>query len=111
MKLAVKYGSALLIADGQCLWAIRTTLCQHVPVPEVYGSCQNGNEIFIYMELVEGRTLEDIGDILTHTDRALIYHQLHHNVTSLRSLRQASGNSCRIQKAPTRNSYSRQRPG
>jgi hypothetical protein len=48
---------------------------------------------FIYMELVEGRTLEDVGDTLTQTDHALIHRQLHHIVTSLRSLRQASSNS------------------
>jgi hypothetical protein len=93
MKLLVKYGSSLSIAEGQCLWAIRTTLGQHVPVPEVYGWCRDGNEVFIYMELVEGRTLEDAEDTLTQTDHALIHRQLHHIVISLRSLRQAPGDS------------------
>ena len=93
MKLLVKYGSSLSIAEGQCLRAIRTTLGQPVPVPEVYGWCRDGNEVFIYMELVEGQTLEDVGDTLTRTDYAFIHRQLRHIVTSLRSLRPASGDS------------------
>jgi aminoglycoside phosphotransferase (APT) family kinase protein len=91
MKLLVKYGSSLSIAEGQCLWAIRKALGQDIPVPEVYGWRRDGNEVFIYMQLIEGQTLEDIWDKLAQTDRALIRHQLRHIVTSLRSLRQASG--------------------
>jgi len=91
MKLLVKYGSSLSIAEGQCLWAIRKALGQDIPVPEVYGWRRDGNEVFIYMQLIEGQTLEDIWDKLAQTDRALIRRQLRHIVTSLRSLRQASG--------------------
>jgi hypothetical protein len=93
MKLLVKYGPSLSIAEGQCLWAIRKSLGQQVPVPEVYGWRRDGKEVFIYMQLIEGQTLEDAWDTLAEIDRAQIHRQLRHIVTSLRSLRQASHDS------------------
>lgn len=40
------------------MWTIRHLL-PNVPVPEVYGWCQDQGETFIYMQLVDGITLED----------------------------------------------------
>lgn len=88
MNLVVKYGSSLSIAEGQCLWVIRKSLGHQVPVPEVFGWCRDGGEVFIFQQLVEGQTLEDARDTLAEVDRAQIYRQLRHIVTSLRSLRQ-----------------------
>jgi hypothetical protein len=93
MNLLVKYGTTLSIAEGQCMWAIRYTLGQQVPVPEVYGWRRDGKEVFIYMQLIEGQTLEDAWDALSQTDRASIHRELHQIVQSLRSLRQPSGDS------------------
>jgi hypothetical protein len=42
LNLLVKYGKEITIAEGQCLWAIRRLLPYQVPVPEVYGWCQEG---------------------------------------------------------------------
>ena len=75
------------------MWAIRHTLGQQVPVPEVYGWCRDGKEVFIYMQLIEGQTLEDAWNTLSKTDRASIHRELHQIVQSLRSLRQPSGDS------------------
>jgi hypothetical protein len=93
MKLVVKYGPSVSIAEGQCLWAIRKSIGQQVPVPEVYGWRRDGNDVFIYMQLIEGPTLEDAWDTLAENDQAQIHQQLRHIVTSLRSLRQASHES------------------
>jgi aminoglycoside phosphotransferase (APT) family kinase protein len=93
MKLVVKYGPSLSIAEGQCLWAIQKSIGQEVPVPEVYDWCRHRNDVFIYMQLVEGQTLEDAWDTLAENDRTQIHQQLRHILTSLRSLRQASHES------------------
>jgi hypothetical protein len=58
LNLLVKYGGAVSVAEGQCLWMIRTYLGHEVLVPEVYGWCLDGEETFIYMELIRGSTLE-----------------------------------------------------
>jgi hypothetical protein len=93
MHLIVKYGTTLSIAEGQCMWAIRSTLGQQVPVPEVYGWCRDGKEVFIYMQLIEGQTLEDAWDTLAQAERASIHHELRRIVKSLQSLRQPLGDS------------------
>src|SRR5271163_747194 len=49
LNLLVKYGGAVSITEGECLWLIRTCLGDKVPVPEVYGWCRDGEETFIYM--------------------------------------------------------------
>jgi hypothetical protein len=74
MKLLVKYGSSLSTAEGQCLWAVRKSLDPQVPVPEVYGWCRDGKAVFICMQLIEGQTLEDSGDVLAPIDQAQIDH-------------------------------------
>lgn len=93
MNLIVKYGTTLSIAEGQCMWAIRSTLGQQVLVPEVYGWFRDGKEVFIYMQLIEGQTLEDTWDTLAQTERASIHHELCRIVKSLQSLRQPPGDS------------------
>lgn len=90
IKLLVKYGPSFSIAEGQCLRAIRTTLGEQVPVPEVYGWCQDSGEVFIYMQLVEGQALGNIWDTLIQTDRVQLTRQLRDIIKSLRLLRQAS---------------------
>jgi hypothetical protein len=45
LNLIVKYGREITIAEGQCLWAIRRLLPYQVPVPEVYGWCEEGGEV------------------------------------------------------------------
>jgi aminoglycoside phosphotransferase len=89
LKLIVKYGSssAVTIAEGQCLWAIRR-LIPTVPVPEVYGWCHDEGQTFIYMELIEGSTLEEAWPDMDIEDRYSICSQLNSVLEDLRSLRQ-----------------------
>lgn len=58
----------------------------------MYGWCRDG-EVFIYMQLIEGQTLEDAWDTLAQTECASIFHALRQMVQSLWSLRQASRDS------------------
>jgi len=88
LNLLIKYGWEITIAEGQCLWAIRHLLRDLVPVPEVYGWCQDGKDTFIYMELIQGATLEEWWPDMATRERQDICEQLRKMVDSLRTLRQ-----------------------
>jgi hypothetical protein len=92
LGLVVKYGRApdVTVAEGQCLWALRRVL-PNVPVPEVYGWIHDGGQVFIYMELVQGATLEERWDSLDRADRTGICQQLRALLSELRKLRHAPG--------------------
>ena len=77
-------------AEGQCLWALRRFL-PSVPVPEVYGWTHDGGQAFIYMELVQGLTLEKQWDHIDSTGRDDICQQLSAIVAELRKLRHSPG--------------------
>lgn len=87
LNLLVKYGSAITVAEEQCLWAIGRFV-PDVPVPEVYGWCRDNSETFIYMQLVGGITLEQSWPDLSVEERLDICKQLRHIVGNLRQLRQ-----------------------
>lgn len=90
LGLVVKFGGAprVTVAEGQCLWALRHAL-PNFPVPEVYGWTHDDGEVFIFMELVQGVTLEDRWDALDRTERTGICTQLASLLAVLRSLRHA----------------------
>jgi len=88
LKLVVKYGSQITIAEALCLWAIRRVLPNQVPVPEVYSWCEDGGEFFIYMELIQGETLENKWPSLSKPERIDVCGQLRVMLSELRSLKQ-----------------------
>lgn len=90
LGLVVKHGTHITVAEAQCLWAIRQRLGPRVPVPELYGWCTEGGEVFIYMELIQGTTLSDAIEKkkLKQKDLQHIASQLRDVVLALRSLRQ-----------------------
>lgn len=64
MGLLVNYGTEVTIAEAQCLLLIRKTISHTVSVPEVFVWCKDNNEVFIYMELVDGITpREELGNV------------------------------------------------
>ncbi|KAI1093218.1 kinase-like domain-containing protein [Rostrohypoxylon terebratum] len=87
LSLLVKYGSQVSIAEAECLLLVRKHL-PSVPVPEVYGWCNDQNQTFIYMELVEGRTLEDAWDYISEDERISICSELQGMVSAWRQLSQ-----------------------
>ncbi|CAG8949365.1 hypothetical protein HYFRA_00004992 [Hymenoscyphus fraxineus] len=91
MKLIVKYGAKIKMSEGQCLWAIRS-LCPNVPVPEVYGWCEDDGETFIYMEHIEASTLEQGWPGLDVEERYEICTQLCKILSELRQLQQEPSN-------------------
>lgn len=54
----VEFGFDESIAEGQCLYAIRRILGLNFPIPEIFGWCEEGEKTFIFMELIDGLTLE-----------------------------------------------------
>jgi hypothetical protein len=92
LGLIVKFGSHISITEAINLWAIRRVFQDVIPVPEVYGwrvSEQEGTvrEVFIYMQLVQGPTLEQQWPELSATDKQTICSDLRAKVSCLRSLR------------------------
>jgi aminoglycoside phosphotransferase (APT) family kinase protein len=69
---------------------IRNTLSQVVPVPEVYGLCKDGDQVFIYMELVDGMTLEKSWDTMIEREKTSVCQQLRDMVKALRGVKQDS---------------------
>jgi hypothetical protein len=88
LSLLVKYGKDITIAEGQCLWALRRFLPSQVPVPDVYGWCEDNGEVFIYMELVRGVTLEKRWESLSKQERKIVCDQLRAMLLALRNLQQ-----------------------
>ena len=90
LNLLVKYGSEITLAEGQCLWLMRHFLARDVPVPEIYGWRKDGDETFLYMELIEGDTLEYRWDSLSQGEKTAICAQLRRMTSAWRGLRQGS---------------------
>ena len=88
MELFIKWGVDARISEAQCLYAIRRYLKGDVPVPEVYGWRTDGNEKYIYMEYVQGKTLEQVWDVMEPDDKATICHELRIPFQCLRQLDQ-----------------------
>ncbi|KAF8598105.1 kinase-like protein [Ceratobasidium sp. AG-I] len=89
LGLTVKYGRNVAISEGQCLWAIRNLLGNDVPVPEVYGWTTDCGLVYVYMEHIEGETLEAQWDYLSEVDKVDVCRQLHTMLAHLRRLKQA----------------------
>jgi hypothetical protein len=92
LGLIVKFGSHVSITEAINLWVIRRVFQDAIPVPEVYGWRvleQEGKirEVFIYMQLVPGPTLEQKWPELSATDKQTICSDLRAKVSCLRSLR------------------------
>ncbi|KAI1483248.1 kinase-like domain-containing protein [Daldinia eschscholtzii] len=88
LGLVVKYGSAITIAEAQCLWYFNKHMKDTVPTPELYGWCCDNGETFIYMEFIKADTLEDAWPLLSQADQNTICEQLRTFVKAWRSLRQ-----------------------
>lgn len=87
LGLLVKFGYLVSEAEAQCLLLVRKYL-PTVPVPEVYGWLHDGRQCFVYMELLEGETLEDCWDDLSEDDKRIVCRQLRGFVATWRRLPQ-----------------------
>ncbi|KAJ5413493.1 kinase-like protein [Penicillium sp. CMV-2018d] len=88
MGLVVKWGVLVNIHEAQSTYAVYHLLNGRVPVPEVFGWRTDGDEKFIYMQYVQGQTLEEAWDSLQPTDRDIIVQKLRMICDNLRQLEQ-----------------------
>jgi hypothetical protein len=88
LDLVVKFGKEprVTIAEGQCLWWLHRHL-PRVPVPEIYGWIEDEAEVFLYMQLAEGVTLEKRWDSLGREDKVGVCEQLRDIAVELRQVK------------------------
>jgi aminoglycoside phosphotransferase len=76
LRLTVKFGTHVSVAEGHRLREIRRYLLNSVPVPEIYSwQCDRG-EVFLYMEHILGKTLEQCWPTLGVESRNAVCEQL-----------------------------------
>lgn len=91
LNLLVKFGLEESIAEGQYLYTVRRVLGPSVPVPEVYAWCREGEETFIFMELIDGLSLEARWADLSAEERNNVAQELRRILHTLRQAKQDSG--------------------
>lgn len=90
LNLLVKSGLEESIAEGQCLYTVRRVFGPSVPVPEVYAWCQESEETFVFMELIDGLNLEARWADLSAEERYNVAQELREILHTLREAKQDS---------------------
>ena len=104
LGIAVKFGlrpdkiqnaaaSYTSLSEAQSLHAVRSLLGDRVPVPKVYALVYDGDQIFLYMELVQGVTLHECWADLSDEARMDVCAQLKPMMQTLRELEQDPSDS------------------
>ncbi|KAI2730428.1 hypothetical protein CBS147332_2280 [Penicillium roqueforti] len=86
-------GGIVRTSEGQCLYALGQLLKDDIPIPEIYGWREDGGETFLYMEYLQGQTLEQVWDNLGPDNRVSICYELRTIVNHIRRLQQKPGES------------------
>ncbi|PKY05734.1 hypothetical protein P168DRAFT_130015 [Aspergillus campestris IBT 28561] len=86
LGLIVKYGADVTVTEARTQQLVYERLSGVVPVPEVFGWTEDGEQVFIYMALVEGETLEKRWGVLNEEEREAICKELNGMVKAWRSL-------------------------
>ncbi|CAG8175671.1 unnamed protein product [Penicillium salamii] len=85
----VKFGPYVTIAEAQCLWMIKRALGDEIPVPEIFGwRVDEENYVFLYMEIIQGQTLQDGWSGLNSLDKSSLCDELCQILKRLRRLEQ-----------------------
>lgn len=85
----VKFGPYVTIAEAQCLWMLKRTFGDEIPVPEIFGwRVDEENYVFLYMELIRGQTFLDSWNELNNLEKSSLCDQLCQMVNRLRRLEQ-----------------------
>ncbi|ORY09386.1 phosphotransferase enzyme family protein [Clohesyomyces aquaticus] len=91
MGVFVKWGSDMRIAEGQTLYAIRHHLKKKtITVPEIYGWRTDQGEVFLYMEVISGRTLEQAWQEMDASNRLRICSELRTSFDDLRKFQKSA---------------------
>lgn len=88
MNLFVKWGQDMRIEEGQTLYALRHSLGSVVPIPEIYGWHTDGEQVFLYMEAIRGKTLEECWPTMHEDNRLDVCRELRTMLDAVRQLKQ-----------------------
>ncbi|TQB69519.1 hypothetical protein MPDQ_001730, partial [Monascus purpureus] len=88
LGLVVKYGADTTVTEAQTQIMICKHLKGQVPVPEVFGWTEDGGQVFIYMSLIEGETLQERWGDMNENERRFVCEELKCMVKAWRSLEQ-----------------------
>jgi aminoglycoside phosphotransferase (APT) family kinase protein len=83
LNVFVKFGRKVSTAEAVCLWVVKWHLQGQVPVPDVYGWRVDGQDVFLFMELVPGVILRERWDQLSYQDRLLVCDELRFMISQL----------------------------
>lgn len=86
LGLIVKYGADTTVTEAETQHMVYKQLKDRVPVPEVFGWTENGGQVFIYMALISGETLEQRWGALNDEERKAICKELNGMVKAWRLL-------------------------
>jgi len=89
--IVVKWGSDVTVAEGQCLWFLRKHLNDQVPVPQIYGWTRDGDQTFLYMELVSGDRLSDRWEHSPLREKIQLCAQLRDMIAAWRCIKKDDG--------------------
>lgn len=88
LGLIVKYGADVTVTEAETQTMVYKQLKGKVPVPEVFGWTEDGRQVFIYMSLIGGETLEQRWGALSHEEREAVCKELNGMAKAWRSLEQ-----------------------
>lgn len=88
LDLVVKFGDRVTTSEAVCLRAVKQQFANQVPVPEVYGWIVDGQEVFLYMQLIRGPTLLERWGTMSYQDKQLVCSHLRLILQFLRSTKQ-----------------------
>lgn len=80
-------------SEAQSLYAVRRMLGERVPVPDVYAFVHDGDQSFLYMELIQGVTLLECWAHLSDKAKIDVCAQLKLMMQALRELEQDPSDS------------------
>jgi hypothetical protein len=91
LNLIVKFGPSRHVTTTEAvnLWMIKKVFGDNIPVPELFGwRVDSEGYVFIYMELINGPTLQECWHQLGTNEKTAIIDQLSQITENLRKLRQ-----------------------
>ncbi|KOC10934.1 phosphotransferase enzyme family protein [Aspergillus flavus AF70] len=102
LNLIVKFGLYVTIVEALNLWMVKKVFHDRVPVPELFGwRVDDEGYVFIYMELIEGPTLDECWNRLGAIEKRAISDQLSRMAETLRQLEQDPSDQFIVSKSST----------
>lgn len=86
LGLIVKYGADTTVTEAETQHMVYKQLKGKVPVPEVFGWTEHGDQVFIYMSLIGGDPLEQRWGALNEEEKEAICKELNGMVKAWRLL-------------------------